>query len=81
MILLSSKEDLDFFGFGGVPTEGNRDLGFLTDIAVTWTPCDFFSIYAYYGYVFGEDILRDAFASSDANYGFTETTLSFWPQR
>jgi hypothetical protein len=29
------------------------------------------------GHVFGEDILRDAFASSDANYGFIETTLSF----
>ncbi len=77
MILLSSKEDLDFFGFGGVPTGGNRDLGFLTDIAVTWTPCDFFTVYAYYGHVFGEDILREAFASSDANYGFIETTLSF----
>lgn len=66
-----------FFGFGGVPAQGDREIGFLTDIGLTWTPVDILKFYAYYGHVFGQDVLRNNFADEDLNYGYVEMTVSF----
>jgi hypothetical protein len=67
----------DFFGYGGVPAAGKRDIGYLLDIALTWTPVEIVRLYAYYGHVFGEDVLRANFVDEDLDYGYLEMTVSF----
>jgi hypothetical protein len=67
-----------FFGYGGVPANGKRDLGILTDIGVTWKPVNVLTISAYYGHVFGQAVNRNAFpVRSEIDYGFLEGTCSF----
>ncbi|GIW39794.1 MAG: hypothetical protein KatS3mg076_0371 [Candidatus Binatia bacterium] len=65
------------FGFAGLPSGGGRDLGHLVDLAVTWSPLDWLEVYAYYGHAFGEDVVGENFADSDADYGYVEVTVSY----
>jgi len=68
----------DFFGYGGVPANGKRDLGILLDMGVTWKLVDMLEIGAYYGHVFGQAVYRAAFpVKSHIDYGFIEGTVSF----
>jgi hypothetical protein len=67
----------DFFGFAGVPSAGNRQIGYLADVSFTYRPHDVLTLYAYYGHAFGEDVISDAFVGRDANYGYVELTLAF----
>ena len=67
----------DFFGYGGTPALGEREIGYFTDVALTWKPVDIMTLYAYYGHVFGRDVLRRNFVGEDLNYGYVEMTLSF----
>ncbi len=67
----------DAFGFSGLPANGNRDIGVLADVAVTWKVLDYLSFYAYYGHVFGEGVITTNYAGPSANYGYLEGTVSF----
>jgi hypothetical protein len=71
----ATKED--FFGYGGVPAAGEREIGYFAEVALTWTPVDVLRFYAYYGHVFGGDVLRANFADEDLDYGYLEMTVSF----
>jgi hypothetical protein len=66
-----------FFGYAGIPANGDREIGYLLDVGLTWTPLDFLKLYGYYGHVFGRKVLESNFAGADANYGFIDVTLSF----
>src|SRR5438094_2237085 len=67
----------DFFGFGGVPANGEHQIGYLADIAFTWKPTDLLTLYAYYGHAFGGDVVRQSFAGREANYAYVESTVAF----
>jgi hypothetical protein len=68
----------DFFGYAGSPTGDHRQIGYLADLALTVKATDFLTLYAYYGHVFGQDVIAESFhAGSDANYGYLEATVSF----
>ncbi|HZR79897.1 MAG TPA: alginate export family protein [Candidatus Binatia bacterium] len=67
----------DAFGFSGLPANGNRDVGVLLDLAVSWKPRDFFTLYAYYGHVFGDGVISANYEGKSANYGYLEGTISF----
>ncbi len=67
----------DFFGYLGLPANGHRQIGYLADIALTYRALDFLTLYAYYGHVFGQDVIHSAFVGRDANYGYVETTIAF----
>jgi len=69
----------DFFGFGGVPANGERQIGYLADISFTWKPTDLLTVYAYYGHAFGGDVIRQSqlFARREANYAYIESTVAF----
>ena len=67
----------DFFGFGGVPANGEHQIGYLADIAFTWKPTDLLTFYAYYGHAFGGDVVRQSFAGREANYAYVESTVAF----
>ena len=51
----------DFFGFASTPAKGAptgvHEVGYLLDIALTWKPIDLLTFYAYYGHVFGGDVI------------------------
>lgn len=65
------------FGYGGTPTGGEHEIGFLTDVALTWSPLEVVTFYAYYGHLFGQDIPRNNFTDEDIDYGYIEMTVSF----
>jgi len=71
----------DFFGFaGGPPTgapQGAHQVGYLVDIAFTWKPTDLLTVYAYYGHVFGGDVVHQLYAGREANYAYVESTVAF----
>ena len=67
----------DFFGFSGVPAKGAHQIGYLVDIAFTWKPIDLLTFYAYYGHVFGGDVIHQSFAGREANYAYLESTVAF----
>lgn len=67
----------DRFGFGGVPAAGNRDLGSMTNMGLTWKPWGMLNIYASYSHGFGGNIPRDSCVNVHVNVGFLETTWSF----
>jgi hypothetical protein len=65
------------FGYSGTPAGGRNELGYLVDLGITLTPVDFLTIYSYYGHVFGQGVINQAFRGRDADYGYVEATLSF----
>jgi len=65
------------FGYSGTPSGGRNDVAFLSDVGLTFTPCTWFTAYAYYGHAFGQEVIRQAFVSPGADYGYVEMTFSF----
>jgi hypothetical protein len=67
----------DAFGFSGLPADGRRDVGVLLDLALSWKPRDFLTLYAYYGHVFGDGVISVNFEGKSASYGYVEASLAF----
>lgn len=64
----------DVFGFSGIPTGGNRDLGDLLDLSVSWSLASEWNLSLYAGQVFGGAAVSTAFADRDGSYGFLEVS-------
>ena len=58
-------------------SNGRNDVAFPSDVGLTFTPCSWFTTYAYYGHAFGQEVIRQAFVSPGADYGYVEMTFSF----
>jgi hypothetical protein len=65
------------FGYGGTPTGGVSEIGYLADVSLSFTPVGWLTLYAYYGHVFGQGVIDQADLGSDADYGYLEATVSF----
>jgi len=68
----------DFFGYGGTAAGGHHQIGYVTELSVSWKPIPVLELAAYYGHTFGGSVVEHGFPGrSDLDYGFVETTLSF----
>lgn len=67
----------DSFGYGGLPTGNHRELAYLVDVGLTWTPYEALSVSTYYGHAVGQGVIRNAFADPLLNYGYVEATVRF----
>jgi hypothetical protein len=68
----------DFFGYGGTPAGGDRQIGYVTEISVSWKPLPVLELAAYYGHTFGGAVVQNGFPGrDDIDYGFVESTVSF----
>jgi hypothetical protein len=67
----------DFFGFGGVPARGERDLAHVVDLEATYRFSKYLSASAYYAHAFGQGVVRAAFDDAQLDYGYVELTVSF----
>lgn len=68
----------DFFGYGGTAAGGDRQVGYATEIGVSWKPLPVLEIAGYYGHAFGGSVVENGFPGrDDIDYGFVETTISF----
>lgn len=65
------------FGYVGQPSGGNRELATLWDLGVDWNPSPRWNVYAYYGHVFGGEVIRAIYEGRDADFGYVEVTLKF----
>ena len=52
-------------------------VGSEVDLTVTWAPKKWFSVQAGYSHFFAGDYLEDTGASSDADFGYVQTTFTF----
>lgn len=68
----------DFFGYGGTAAGGHHQIGYVTEMSVSWKPLPIVELAAYYGHTFGGSVPDQAFPGRhDIDYGYVETTLSF----
>ena len=67
----------DFFGFGGVPAKGQRDLAYVAHVNFEVRPLPYFKINAFYAHAWGQGVIDQNFAGKGGNYGFLEGILSF----
>jgi len=67
----------DFFGYGGVPALGRKNLAYLVSFLLTVRPTSFLSVNALYGHAFGQGVIGANFAGTGGNYGYIETVFAF----
>lgn len=61
------------FGFSGVATKGENDVGTLLDLGVGFDIKEWLTMNLYYGHLFSADLTEAAFqGNDDINYGFAE---------
>jgi len=87
LIYLAEKEDLYYFGggpsrssvfgFNGLPSGGDREVGTILDFTLGSTITDYLLLELYYGHLFGSDVIDNNFASSDIDYGYAQFTLRY----
>jgi hypothetical protein len=63
------------FGYPGRPAFGQRDLFRVIENSVTYDWNKYVSVTAYYGHVFGQNVIRSIYAEDEANFGYLEVTL------
>lgn len=73
----ATQERGQIFGFTGRTSQGERDLGHLVDVALTYTPNPKVTAYLYCGHVFGGDVVKSIYGESDANFAYCEIELKF----
>lgn len=66
-----------FFGFGGVPANGENELAYLVDVTVAWQPTRNVRLDGYYGHGFGQGIVNTNFVTNDLDYAYVELNLMF----
>jgi hypothetical protein len=68
----------DFFGYGGTAAGGDHQVGYVTEIGISWKPLPVLELASYYGHAFGGSVVENGFPGrDDIDYGFVETTISF----
>jgi hypothetical protein len=68
----------DFFGYGGTPAGGHHQVGYVSEIAVSYKPLPILELAAYYGHAFGGSVVENGFPDQhDLDYGFLEATVTF----
>ncbi len=68
----------DFFGYGGTPAGGHHQIGYVSEISMSWKPLPVLELAAYYGHTFGGSVVEQAFPGRhDIDYGFVESTVTF----
>jgi hypothetical protein len=65
------------FGFGGLPSGGRHELGYLADVGIDVKLLDQLTAYLYYGHVWGQGVAKYNFEGVNPNYAFAELTFSY----
>ncbi len=66
------------FGYIGLPSFGDRDLGILADITMVYHLSSHLWFTAYYGHVFGQEVIENIYPrDKDADYAYLEMGLKF----
>jgi hypothetical protein len=63
------------FGYPGRPAFGHRDLFRVIENSISYDWNQYVNISAYYGHVFGQDVIHSIYAEDDANFGYVEIIL------
>jgi hypothetical protein len=63
------------FGYPGRPAFGHRDLFRVIENSISYDWNKYVTLSAYYGHVFGKDVIRAIYAGDDADFGYLELTL------
>lgn len=63
------------FGYSGRPASGNTGLFRVVETSLSYDWTSRLTIGAYYGHLFGGDVIRSLFRDAQANFGFVETTI------
>lgn len=66
-----------FFGYGGTPTGGFRNLAYLTHLNVNIKANDYLSFNIFYAHAFGQNVIQSQYNNDQGNFGFVETILAF----
>ena len=66
-----------FFGYGGLPSNGRREVAYVAQMYVTVRATSFLSFNALYAHAFGQGVIAANFDGDNGNYGFIEAALSF----
>jgi hypothetical protein len=66
-----------FFGYAGIPAAGEHDLAHVVDLSASWAATANVTLGAYYGHVFGGDVIGATFAGRGTDYGYLEVNLAF----
>jgi hypothetical protein len=73
----ATQERGQLFGFAGRASQGKRGLGQLVDLSVTYAPTSSFTLYGYYGHVFGSSVIEAIYAGASANFVYLESEIQF----
>jgi len=74
----ATRDNGNIFGYIARPSAGNADLGKVLDLMVVLTLNRHVSCNAYYGHVWGDDVIEDVYGSDDdADMFFFELNLKF----
>ncbi|MFN0149666.1 MAG: alginate export family protein [bacterium] len=65
------------FGYAGIAAVRGTDLANVAEISVTASPHRRVTLYAFYAYASGGEVMRSVFADADIRYGYFETTLRY----
>ncbi|MCO6429456.1 MAG: alginate export family protein [Deltaproteobacteria bacterium] len=74
-----ANERRDRFGYTGTPSGGSNDIGTLLDLEVSWIATRYLTLTAYYGHLFGDNVVAAAAqgGDDDIDYFFLEVLLLF----
>ena len=67
----------DFFGYGGVATNGRNELAYLIHTMITIRPTAFLTLNGLYAHAWGQGVIDQAFADDGGDYGFLEAVVAF----
>jgi len=67
----------DIFGYSGIPSGSESELAQFVEISLTISILKQLTAYLYYGHPFGQEVVRNTFASGSANYGYMELTYRY----
>jgi hypothetical protein len=65
------------FGYSGSPANGHRPLAHMVDVSLSVELFDHMVAQAYYGHAFGQSVVEQTFAGTDASYGFLEVLVFY----
>lgn len=63
------------FGFPGRPSFGHRDLFHVIENSISYDWNRYVNVSAYYGHIFGRDVVHAIYQEDNGNFGYIEVTL------
>jgi hypothetical protein len=66
-----------FFGYGGVPANGNYELAYLTHFLLSIAATENLAFNFLYAHAWGQGVINANFAGTGGNYGYIESVLAF----